>query len=200
VSVPSIVLRFELQNVEPCIWRIVRMPSDLTLVDLHAVVQTVMGWDDRHPHAFEIEDRTPVTAKRTAKTCSGACATVDESRTITETLDASHDSFLYRYDAQANWRVRITRAPGVWRGKRKSPVACIDGYLAGPRDDGRGPAAYNAILAATLGRGPRLTEQQIASLGPKFDPESFDRCAVNRALAAIGNCADVAQPVATAAG
>jgi hypothetical protein len=145
----------------------------------------VLGWTDRSPHAFEIQDRKPQTARRSTAPCCARGAVIDERRTIAETLAAAHDAFVYHYDEQHKWRVRISRAPGVWRGKTKAPIACLDGYLAGPREDGGGPAAYGDVLAATLGRGPRLTPAQVAWLGPDFDPERFDRSGVNRALAVM---------------
>jgi hypothetical protein len=164
---------------------VVRVPGDLRLADLHRVLQMVLGWTDRGAHAFELQDRTPLTARRSSAPCCTRGAVIDEDRTTAEALGAAHDSFMYLYDDARKWRVRISRAPGVWRGKTRAPIACLDGYLAGPPDDGGGPDAYSAVLAATLGRGPRLTPTQIAWLGPDFDPERFDRSGINRALAAF---------------
>lgn len=158
------VLRLEIENIEPLIWRIVRVPGDLRLAELHTVLQTLLGWDNHRHHAFEVRGRT------------------DEDVTVSEALQAGPSGFTYVYDSDGGWRVRITRAPGVWRSVSKAPVACLDGYLAGPRDDCGGPAAYTAILAATLGRGPRLSAAAMERLGPNFDPEAFDRAAVNREL------------------
>jgi len=145
----------------------------------------VLGWSDRGAHSFVMQDRTPLTARRCATPCCAGGAVIDEHRTISEILAVAHDAFLYFYDPERDWRVRISRAPGVWRGKTKSAVACLDGYLAGPRDDCAGAAAYSAVLAATLGRGPGLTAAQVAWLGPGFDPERFDRSGINRALAVL---------------
>lgn len=180
----SVVIRVELEHVEPRIWRVVRVPADLPLAELHRVVQTLMGWTDRYPHVFQVQRAAP--AGRTgAKPSTVTHADVDERLTIAVALNAAHGTLTYLYDIGTEWRVSITRAPGVWRRRTKSPIACLDGYLAGPRDDGGGPAAYNAVLAATLGSGPRLTEAQTRWVGPNFDPERFDRCAVNRALAEL---------------
>jgi hypothetical protein len=166
----SVVIRLEVQHVDPSIWRVLRVPADLRLADLHHVLQTVMGWRDCHAHAFQIQ----------------SCAsTIDEDVTIAAALMPPHRAFTYIYDVGGEWRVSIARASGVWRGRTKSDIMCLDGYLAGPRDDGGGPAAYSAILAATLGDGPGLTEAQTKWVGPNFDPERFDRCAVNRALATL---------------
>ena len=179
-----VVLRLELQKVEPLIWRVLRVPADLRLSELHRVLQTVMGWLDRHPHGFEIAKRTFTPHDRTTPREAGKhCSS--EDLTILEALAAGREGIIYIYARSPEWRLRITRAPGSWRPASKSAIVCLDGYLAGPLDDSGGPAAYNAILAATLGRGPRLSRAMLARLGPNFDPERFDRSAINRQLAIL---------------
>jgi hypothetical protein len=42
---------------EPRVWRRVRVPGDLSLADLHRVIQVVMRWDDVHPHVFDVDGR-----------------------------------------------------------------------------------------------------------------------------------------------
>ena len=39
---------------EPPIWRRLLVPADLTLADLHNVIQCAMGWEDDHLHEFQI--------------------------------------------------------------------------------------------------------------------------------------------------
>jgi hypothetical protein len=42
----------ELEDITPTVWREVLVPSDLTLVELHYLLQLVMGWTDSHLHSF----------------------------------------------------------------------------------------------------------------------------------------------------
>src|SRR5688500_6707049 len=53
----AVDLRLELRDVTPMVWRILRVPADLRLDDLHHAIQSVMGWDDFHPHVFEVGDQ-----------------------------------------------------------------------------------------------------------------------------------------------
>src|SRR5215207_896437 len=152
-----VVLRLELQLVEPLIWRVVRVPADLRLSELHKVLQTVMGWSDQHPHSFH----------------DGSALGPDEGLTIEDALAAAHSRLCYVYDEQPAWRLRITRARGMWRPGSRHSIICLDGYLAGPRDGSGGPTAYSAILAGTIGRGPKLSRHVLDALGPGFDPERF---------------------------
>jgi Plasmid pRiA4b ORF-3-like protein len=47
-------LKITLLGVNPPIWRRVLVPRDLTLAQLHTVLQTVMGWENYHLHEFHI--------------------------------------------------------------------------------------------------------------------------------------------------
>ena len=162
-----VVLRLELQNVEPLIWRVVRVPADLRLRALHPVLQTVMGWNDQHPHSFS----------------DGSANVPHADAPIAESLRVAHSRLTYTYEEQLAWRLRITAARGMWRPGSRQSIICLDGYLAGPGDGSGGPAAYSAILAGTIGHGPKLSRDLLESLGPGFDPERFDRSAINRELA-----------------
>ena len=48
-----IQLKITLKDVKPPLWRRVQV-KDCTLAKLHDIIQTCMGWDDYHLHAFEI--------------------------------------------------------------------------------------------------------------------------------------------------
>lgn len=47
------VVRLDLDNARPPIWRRLRLGSDLRLSQVHDVVQAAMGWSDMHLHHFQ---------------------------------------------------------------------------------------------------------------------------------------------------
>ncbi len=49
-------LKVTLLDVEPPVWRRVKMPGSMTLDRLHTVIQKAMGWQDAHLHEFEVKD------------------------------------------------------------------------------------------------------------------------------------------------
>ena len=51
------VLRVELHEIEPLIWRRIGVRTSITLPGLHAVIQAAMGWLDYHLWAFRVGHR-----------------------------------------------------------------------------------------------------------------------------------------------
>jgi hypothetical protein len=49
----SLVLKIELDDVRPPVWRRVAVPSTIRLDRLHGVIQDAMGWHDEHLYAFD---------------------------------------------------------------------------------------------------------------------------------------------------
>ena len=47
-------IKVTLLGTKPPIWRRLLVPADLTLAQLHDVLQTAMGWDDGHMHEFRV--------------------------------------------------------------------------------------------------------------------------------------------------
>ena len=51
------LLKIQLLDIEPAIWRRFVVPASITLDRLHDVIQIVMGWTDSHLHEFTIPER-----------------------------------------------------------------------------------------------------------------------------------------------
>ena len=47
-------MKVTLVGTDPPIWRRLLVPADLTLEQLHDVLQLAMGWEDCHMHEFRI--------------------------------------------------------------------------------------------------------------------------------------------------
>lgn len=43
-----------LEDIEPRVWRRILVPDSLTLMQLHRVIQIVMGWQNSHLHDFTL--------------------------------------------------------------------------------------------------------------------------------------------------
>jgi hypothetical protein len=51
------LLKIQLLDIEPTIWRRFVVPASITLNRLHDIIQIVMGWTDSHLHEFTIEKK-----------------------------------------------------------------------------------------------------------------------------------------------
>ena len=67
-------LHISLLDLDPTIWRRVRVSSAITLDQLHLAIQVAMGWDDAHLYAFRIggtsysvPERGTVSSERDAR-------------------------------------------------------------------------------------------------------------------------------------
>ena len=58
-AVPSEIyqLKVTLLGTMPPIWRRLLVPADLTLAQMHEVLQSAMGWQDCHMHEFSARHR-----------------------------------------------------------------------------------------------------------------------------------------------
>lgn len=48
------VVRLDLDDAKPPIWRRLRLGSDVTLSELHDILQIAMGWTDSHLNHFQM--------------------------------------------------------------------------------------------------------------------------------------------------
>jgi len=49
-------IKVELKEIEPAIWRVLRVRPQTSLSRLHKVLQKAMGWTNSHLHLFEIDE------------------------------------------------------------------------------------------------------------------------------------------------
>ena len=50
-------LSVEIDDVTPRVLRVVEVPADIRLDDLHFVLQIAIGWQNGHPFEFRIGDK-----------------------------------------------------------------------------------------------------------------------------------------------
>ncbi|MFN8531937.1 MAG: plasmid pRiA4b ORF-3 family protein [Dehalococcoidia bacterium] len=140
----ALQVKVTLLDVEPPIWRRVLLLDSTSLRKLHHIIQALMGWQNYHLHAFEID------GVRYGPTELG----LDDSTMISEwglTLwgfrQAKADIFRYEYDFGDDWwcAIEIEGELPTKRGARY-PI-CLEGERAGPPEDSGGPPGYEDKLA-----------------------------------------------------
>ena len=90
---PVLTLRVDLFDVEPVVWRQVRVPATLTFADLHAVLCLAVGWSGTRAHQF-----FAMAVDATYGPGDASPAYVDEaSACIGAVLAAEGDTIIYQY-------------------------------------------------------------------------------------------------------
>jgi len=156
-----------LNYIEPPIWRRLLVPASTTFAGLHGVLQTAFGWTDDHLHRF-----------------SRGRAEMGDKRVIAEAFAKKSDAVLYEYDFGDSWEVRLVLEGVVPAGEVKA-AECIDGARAGPLDDSGGVPGHENLIAALADPKHPDHDDLVEWTGGNYDPEAFDREAINRALASL---------------
>lgn len=176
-------LRVELAVIEPPIWRRLLVRADITLPDLHQVLQSAMPWQDCHLHQFLDGDRCYMARSPDGDKSPGE---IDERGVpFSRLLDRVGKTCLYEYAFGDGWehRIRLESIRQLQPGET-SP-ACLDGARACPPEDCGGPLGYQDLLEAVAGGRSTRHKDLREWIGGSFDAKRFDRAAVNRTLALL---------------
>ena len=184
----TFVVRIDLDDTEPPIWRRLRLASDLTLAQLHEILQITMGWTDSHLHSFAMDApatdgrsrpfRTPFDEDDTAGGIQEADVRLDQ---VFATVG---DGLTYVYDFGDYWQHTL-RLEGVEaRGPDDPDAVCVGGERACPPEDVGGIGGYDRVLEGLTGAGSddEWLVEVLAWLPEGFDPAEFSVNGVNEAL------------------
>ena len=142
-------LKTLLRGVHPAVWRRVRLVDDLSIADLHRVIQLLMGWEDEHLHRFHIHGRDYGVAYLGGLVFDEDAASVPLSRFRFH----PPERFVYEYDFTASWQieVRVERTAEVAPGTCRRVPICVGGRGASPPDNCGGAEAYAERRRDALG-------------------------------------------------
>jgi pRiA4b ORF-3-like protein/uncharacterized protein DUF6429 len=132
-------------SAAPLVRRRVRVPGDLTLADLHRVIQVVMRWDDVHPHVFDVDGRE-YGPEPDEDEISLHWAADDAAMTVAQAVKKDA-RFEYTYDFGREQRVDVS-VVAEHTGMRPQ-IACLEG-----EGDGFEVGDVNARLAEEFQGGP----------------------------------------------
>jgi hypothetical protein len=179
-SQPTVLLRIELQGIEPLIWRRVRVPERWPLRRLHGCIQKVFGWEDCHLHDFRIGD---LRIGMPEIDDSEEALQDDREWTLAEVLKTGAQEFVYVYDFGDHWEHRLIVEPEsrTEAGAGFAPI-CLAGENAAPPEDVGGPPGYAEFLEALADPRHEQHEEMLEWVGGVFDPRAFDLNRINRDL------------------
>ena len=170
-------IKMTLLGIDPPIWRRIQT-QDCTLEDLHEMIQVTMGWEFDHLFSFEIGG---VQFENEADDPEGEDAA--EIR-LSDVLPEKNrrPRFVYVYDFGDNWTHQLIVEERFPPKKGVTYPICVGGARACPPEDCGGCWGY-ADLVEALHNPEHGRHEEIAEwMGDDFDPERFDKEAVNKRL------------------
>jgi len=192
---PVLQLRIDLvDSADPAVWRQVLVPAASTLADLHAVIQTAMGWQGGHLHQFRVGDvcygprgtdldLPPEDGVRLDQIITTQAETGAGAEAGTQTvLD-------YLYDFGDDWEHRVSVETVTAADPDSRYPRCTGGQGACPPEDCGGVPGYRRLRDVLAGP-PSLEQEELLEwlglAGPTdFDPARFEINDADARLAAI---------------
>ena len=190
--------RLDLHATKPPVWRRLELPGDLTLSQLHRVIQAAMGWTDSHLHRFRTgsDDRSAhfVTSFDVEE---GEDGVLEADVRLDQLVAGKGDRIWYEYDFGDGWDHVLT-IEGLL-DEPPTQVRCTGGRGACPPEDCGGVGGYEELAASVRsGYDERLLPRAFDSaahahvwLPIDWQPDELDLAQVNEALVVA-----VAEPVA----
>lgn len=174
-------LRISLEGSDPEIWRRFQLTDEMTLLDLHNVVQIVMGWTDSHLHEFEIKGKR--YCLRFPNDDFYGDPPIDEGTVrLGDVLKRVRQKVQYIYDMGDGWQHTLVVEERVESASGFPHPVCLAGERACPPEDCGGIWGYYQMLEAV--RDPEHDEHEtyLEWLSPDFDRDHFDLREVNGIL------------------
>ena len=169
-------VRIDLLDTDPPIWRLIEVPSTLTLEALHPILQTAMGWTDSHLHGFCLGD--PQIHRQVERYVTafdieeGEEGVAEADVRLDEVLQNPGDELRYTYDFGDGWDHLLRLESLRPRTVQDPPAALLDGRRACPPEDCGGPYGYTESLAqlAAAAAGSSLEPEDAEVLELTFGP------------------------------
>jgi hypothetical protein len=148
--------------------------SDITLYNLHEILQVVMGWTNSHLHQYRV--RNTYSGKPNDE--FGMRRQNAKKVRLNEVLRKPKDRMVYEYDFGDSWEHDLVlESVEFAQPGEKSPIV-LKGKRAGPPEDVGGVYGYYHFLEA-IGNPDHPEHQDMIEWCEEFDPEAFDINEIN---------------------
>lgn len=180
----TVVYRFKilLQDTDPVIWRRIET-NDVTLGELHELIQTAMGWTNSHLHQFEIAD-AQYTDSRFMMGDFEDFGAIDYSGIRIGDLVSKHGSKLrmgYEYDFGDGWQHEVVLEKVTDCEPGAKYPRCVAGERACPPEDVGGVWGFVDFVEAITNPNHSEYDELLEWNGP-YDPVQFDTAKATRRM------------------
>jgi hypothetical protein len=176
-------LKVTLRGSKPPIWRRLLVSSEITLGQLHDVIQAAMGWEDAHLHIFNIDGEQYSTPMPFDDSFLKEMGAKNDLRVkLGKLISTEGANFTYEYDFGDSWEHQILVEKILPPDPNQKTPVCIKGKRACPPEDVGGIWGYEAFLEAIKDPENPEAEELKEWYGGEFDPEAFDLDEINEYL------------------
>jgi Plasmid pRiA4b ORF-3-like protein len=167
------ILRIELQDIEPLIWRRVAVRTSMNLKAVHSVIQAAMGWLDNHLWAFTANERKYGIPIPNDPDWNGRINNAASTK-LSALLIAGVTEISYIYDIGDNWQHRII----VEKLRPAESRALYPQFLGGerrcPPEDCGGFPGYYDFLDNIASKQSKKRKAALDWYGAPYDPDEID--------------------------
>jgi hypothetical protein len=178
-------IKVTLLGTNPPIWRRLLVPANLTLEELHNVLQLAMGWEDCHMHDFRIGQKRFGKPDPDERRMGLSSTSSERTARLFSVLGKIGAKAVYTYDFGDGWEHGITVEKALPPEAGRAYPICVGGKRHGPPEDCGGVPGFYNLLAAIGDPEDEQHEEMSDWLGNDFDPEAFSIDEVNRRLAPL---------------
>ena len=174
-------IKVTLVGSEPPIWRRLEVTADLSLEELHTLIQIAMGWDNDHLFAFYL--RPPGSRSKLFRKWEELDP--ESGAPLDTVLVKRSDELVYEYDFGDSWVHRIKLEKHLSSSEPVAAPRCTAGEGSCPPEDCGGLHGYAYLLEVIADKAHPQHDEMLEWVGDDFDPERFDGAEINRRIEAL---------------
>ena len=171
-------VKVTLQKTDPPVWRRLLVRSDTTLLQLHRILQVMLGWKDYHLHEFRVGS----VLFGESDPDSGLRRISEKATVLADVLRKVGDRLEYAYDFGDGWEHEILLEEIAELDPEAMYPVVVAGARACPPEDVGGTQQYRSFLRAIADPNDPEHENYLDWCGGSYDPDKFDAKSINMIL------------------
>ena len=166
-------IKVTLLGTRPPIWRRLLVPANLTLEQLHDVLQLAMGWEDCHMHEFRIGQKRFGTPDPDEKLMGLPSTASERTARLFNVLRKVGAKAVYTYDFGDGWEHGIAVEKVLLPEAGHAYPICVDGKRHGPPEDCGGCRASTTFWKRSATRSTTNTRRCAIGWATTLTPTPF---------------------------